>query len=115
MKLIFVYNAGSGLFNLLSDAARKIISPKTYPCNLCALTHSNFGMKKEWKNYLETLDAQPEFLHADEFARQYPAENARLPAIFKHSDGSLTAIADADSINECESIDDLKNLIKNSL
>ena len=42
MKLIFVYNAGSGKLNALFDMAHKIVSPTTYECSLCALTHDAF-------------------------------------------------------------------------
>ena len=66
-KLIFVYNADSGVFNLLGDMAHKMFSPKTYQCSLCALTHGNFGMRREFSDYLKTLPEPFEFLHADEF------------------------------------------------
>lgn len=111
-KLIFVYNADSGIFNLLADVAHKFFSPQTYSCNLCAITHSNLGMKKEWKDYLETLDNPLEFLHADEFKAKYRSEKLELPAIFKEDNGSLILIVDAMTINGCNSIDDLKQYLK---
>jgi hypothetical protein len=111
-KLIFVYNADSGVFNLLSDVAHKIFSPQTYSCNLCAITHSNFGMKKEWKEYLESLDTRLEFLHADEFKNKYQGEKVELPAIFKKENSRLVLLVNADTINECNSIDDLKQSLE---
>jgi len=111
-KLIFVYNADSGVFNLLTDVAHKIFSPQTYSCNLCAITHSNFGMKKEWKEYLESLDSELEFLHADEFNDKYQGERVELPAIFKEENNRLVLILNADTINECNSIDDLKHSLE---
>ncbi|MCA1624544.1 MAG: hypothetical protein LC778_12245 [Acidobacteria bacterium] len=114
-KLIFVYNADSGVFNLLTDVAHKIFSPQTYSCNLCAITHSNFGTKKEWKEYLETLNTPLEFLHADEFKAEYQLEKAELPAIFKEENGSLTLVVNATTINECNSIDDLKQSLHSEL
>ena len=110
-KLVFVYNADSGVFNLMSDVAHKIFSPQTYACNLCAITHSNFGMRKEWKIFLETLKNPPEFLHADEFQKKYDLHVA-LPAIFTEENGSLILKADAGKINECRSIGDLKKIIE---
>lgn len=111
--LIFVYNADSGLFDLLADVAHKIFSPQTYSCNLCAITHSNFGMKKEWKTFLETLDAPFEFLHADEFKARYRFKNTqKLPAVFKKEDGELKEIINSDSINACRTVGDLKRLVK---
>lgn len=112
-KLIFVYNAESGVFNLMSDIAHKIFSPQTYACNLCAVTHSNFGMKREWKAYLASLDDELEFLHADEFKQRYPSETAELPAIFREENaGGLILAVDAPTINKCKSIGDLKKSLQ---
>lgn len=110
-KLIFVYNADSGAFNLLTDIAHKIFSPDTYACNLCAITHSNFGMKREWKEYLETLDVPLEFLHADEFRRKYSIKTVELPAIFTEENSKIVLKIDAATIKDCESVDDLKQCV----
>ena len=108
LKLIFVYNADSGMFNLLSDIAHKMFSPETYSCNLCALTHTNFGMKKQWRKFLESIDAEKEFLHADEFKNKYNIRETKLPAVYKQNgDGDLEILVDAPAINKCQSIDDL--------
>jgi hypothetical protein len=113
--LVFVYNAESGLFNTLADAAHKIFSPRTYPCNLCALTHSAVGMRKEWREFLDGLDAAPEFLHADELEERYGVVGLALPAIFRREGGDVEVLADADSINACVTMDDLKRLLLNAL
>jgi hypothetical protein len=114
-KLIFVYNADSGVFNLLADVAHKIFSPQTYSCNLCAITHSNFGMKKEWKEYLESLETPLEFLHADELKSKYQFEKVELPAIFKEENGNLILAVNAAAINRCNSIEDLKQCLQQNL
>ena len=114
-KIVFVYNADSGVFNLLSDIAHKILSPQTYACNLCAITHSNFAMKKEWREYLDSLSNPLEFLHADEFKKKYKSEKIKLPAIFWEDDGVLKPLADADQINRSKSIGELKRLIESEL
>ena len=64
-SLVFVYNADSGLFNTLTDIAHKIFSPDTYSCNLCMITHDNLSMRSEWKDFIEKLDIELEFLHRD--------------------------------------------------
>lgn len=114
-KIVFVYNADSGVFNLVSDIAHKMFSPQTYACNLCAITHSNFGMRKEWKTYLESLANPLEFLHADEFKSKYNLENVNLPAIFIEENGALRSIADAERINRSKSLEDLKSIIDEEL
>lgn len=109
--LIFVYNADSGLFNTLTDVAHKIFSPQTYPCHLCALTHTAVGMRKEWKQFLDDLGGPLEFLHADELKARYGMQEVPLPAIFQRNGGHIEVSIDADSINACRTLDDLKRLI----
>jgi hypothetical protein len=113
--LVFVYNAKAGVFNALADAAHKIFSPRTYRCNLCALTHSAVGMRKEWREFLDGLDAAPEFLHADELEQRYGAAGLSLPAIFRREDREIEVLVDADSINGCKTMDDLKRLLLSAL
>ncbi|NJK30036.1 MAG: GTPase [Acaryochloris sp. SU_5_25] len=66
-KLIFVYNANSGAMNLALDIAHKVISPDTYSCNLCMLTHDTFTERSAWKSFREAHNIPMEFLHKDEF------------------------------------------------
>lgn len=113
--LVFVYNADSGLFNALTDIAHKIFSPQTYSCNLCALTHSNFGMRSEWKRFIESLDRQVEFLHADELKARYRLEGLWLPVVLEKEDGELKTLVDAESINACRNINELKRTLVNKL
>ena len=112
--IVFVYNADSGLFNTLTDTAHKLFSPETYECNLCAMTFSALGMKKEWKEFLDTMDIPLEFLHRDEFKEKYGTE-AELPAIFLRSGKKLNLVIDANAINECKEIADLKQLINEKI
>ncbi|HEX9918308.1 MAG TPA: hypothetical protein VGA87_04020 [Pyrinomonadaceae bacterium] len=113
--LIFVYNAESGLFNTLGDVAHKIFSPDTYACNLCALTHTAFGMRHEWREFLESLDARLEFLHADELPARYGVRGLPLPAILRRRGGSLEELLDAAAINSCATLDELKRAITSRL
>ncbi len=80
-KLIFIYNADTGLFNTVSDFAHKIVSPSTYACSLCQITYGNFGMKKEWREFLKKVPYEMEFLHKDEALKKYPTLNETFPSI----------------------------------
>ena len=114
-QLVFVYNADGGLFNTLSDVAHKIFSPETYACNLCALTHTAFGMRREWKEFLESLDARTEFLHADELRSRYGMKGLALPAILRKRGATLEEFADAATINSCRTLDELKRVVTDRL
>ena len=95
--------------------AHKTFSPRTYQCNLCALTYSTFGMRTDWKQFLEALDLPLEFLHADQLRQQHKEADAPLPAVFMKRDGRLELLLDADSINACRTIADLKRLVTEKL
>ena len=113
--LVFVYNADTGVFNALADMAHKIFSPQTYACNLCAITHSNFGMRQEWREFIESLDATVEFLHADELRREHGIGDVALPAVFRKVDGGLEPWIGALEINECRGMEELKTLISEKM
>ena len=103
--IIFVYNADSGIFNLLSDMAHKAISPETYSCQLCMLTHGHFGMRDQWQEYLRTLNAKKEFLHRDEFVKKYPEHDAELPALFLERDNVVELLLAASTITSCSTME----------
>lgn len=111
MKLVFVYNADSGLFNTVSDIAHKILSPKTYNCQLCMLTHDHFQVKKDWVSFLQGLNMEAEFLHRDEFVKQYPGYDTTLPAIFIQQAAQLDVLLTRDDINAVKSLPALQDLI----
>ncbi len=111
MKLIFVYNADSGVFNGLADWVHKIFSPETYTCNLCALTYSNLGMRREWRRFIKRLSIPVEFMHRDELRDRYGVTGVSLPAVLKKAGGALEVWLNAETINTAETVDDLKELI----
>lgn len=113
--LVFVYNADSGLFNTVSDIAHKIFSPDTYACNLCAITYGNFSMRTEWKEYLESIEAEFEFLHRDELAEKYGIAAIPLPAVLLKNGEIPTEWINAAEINRCRSLEDLRQLISGKL
>jgi len=112
MKLVFVYNADSGLFNTLTDIAHKLLSPDTYECNLCNLTHGYFAAREEWTTFLDDLDADIEFLHRDEYMERYPDSKVEFPAIFVNAYDELTLWIDKHVINEMSSTDALMEMIR---
>lgn len=109
--LVLVYNADSGLFNAVADAAHKIFSPRTYQCHLCALTHSALGMRRGWRQFFEGLGVPLEFLHADELRARYGVEGVPLPAIFRRRGAGLEVFVGAGEVNACRTGDELKQLI----
>jgi len=113
--IVFVYNADSGLFNLVSDMAHKIISPETYNCQLCMLTHGHFGMRDQWNDFLKTLGVNLEFLHRDEFIKKYHEHSDELPALFLVRDNTLSVLVSANKIIGCSTMDKLIHEVNDSI
>lgn len=108
-RMIFVYNADSGLLNAVKDAVWKVVRPATYPCSLCALTYGWVSMHQAWRRFLERLPHTKVFHHKDDFATAFPGVAVALPAI-------LLAEADARprvlvSAAELDALPDLDALI----
>jgi hypothetical protein len=113
--ILFVYNADSGIFNTVTDIAHKIFSPATYSCNLCAITYGSFGIRTEWKEYLESLRADFEFLHRDELVEKYGRADVSLPAVLLKTEDTVQELIGTEEINRCKSLEDLKQLISAKL
>ncbi len=113
--LVFVYNADSGFVNTLLDIGHKIVSPRTYACNLCAITHSTFSMRDEWKRFVAGLGVPIEFLHRDEIEKQYGIRDVGLPAVFRRRNGALDVWITREEINCCRSLGELEQLVKTRL
>jgi hypothetical protein len=109
--LIFVYNEQSDVFSTVTGYIHKMMSPETYHCNLCKITHHNFGMKKEWVSFIEKLPFQFEFLNKDRFIQKYRNFGIKFPVIFLKEDTRLCLIASAAEIDAQSSTDDLKKLL----
>jgi len=119
MKLVFVYNADSGVFNTLSDIAHKLLSPATYQCDLCSLTHGYFSARDEWVDFLQDLDVEIEFLHRDEYSRVYARQvtdsSIDFPAIFIKNNEQLKLWLDKGAIGGMSSTEELMNTIRDAL
>lgn len=110
--LVFVYNANSGLGDALLDGVHKILSPASYSCSLCAITHGAFTENKLWKEFRKRSGIGMEFLHKDEFANKYADKvksEVRFPILFKVDHGRFQTILNKESIN---ALKDQESLIK---
>lgn len=114
MELIFIYNANSDALNTVIDFAHKIISPSTYSCDLCNLTHSNFGQRAEWKEFVKKTDINLKFYHIDEFEEEFN-KAFKYPIVLKKTPGQLDTVLNASEISKIRDVQDLIETIKSHL
>ncbi|MFD2788956.1 GTPase [Arenibacter sp. H213] len=113
---VFVYNAKSGLGNALLDGAHKILSPDSYSCSLCSITHGAFSENNRWKEFRESSGIKMEFLHKDEFLRKYADKvkegEVHFPIIFEVENGSFKTFLDRENIDGLGDQDALIQIIQ---
>lgn len=111
-KIIFVYNAKSGKISGLLDVAHKLISPKTYPCKLCAITHDTFTENEQWKQFRKNFSLPLVFLHSDEFESNYKITGTNYPVIFLEENKKMTIWISKNEIEQLENSQELIQLLK---
>ena len=120
IKLVFVYNANSGIINAAKDALIKWVKPSQYECNLCMISYGNFSMKKDWKRFLENLKVNVEILHKDELIEKYSPEIQKFPCAYiinnnKHDDEHLEIFISQEEMNSYSSVDELMDSVESKL
>jgi hypothetical protein len=106
MKLVFVYNTDGDPVSSLIDFGHKIISPETYDCSLCKLTHGPFAEAGQWRDFRTSVGIPMEFLHRDEFEKKYQ-QRFEYPVILKKNETFEVVLSKKD----IDSIPDLNGLI----
>ena len=114
-KLLFVYNADSGIVNAVMDSLHKVFSPATYDCNLCAITYTAVSMKKEWRSFIKGLPLPVVFLHRDELINKYGRDDIALPSVLVVNGKLPDILIDAAEINQVDSLEQLIALVNQKI
>lgn len=114
MELILVYNANSGVANKLWDAMHKAVSPSTYACELCSLTHHSVGARSQWKSFLKEKKIPTKVMYKDQFEAIYQ-KSFEFPAVFLYDKSNFTCILDKKAMSELNELEDFLVLLKSRL
>jgi len=114
-KLVFIYNADSGLVNTVKDFWHKALRPSSYQCNLCQTTFGAFGAKKEWKSFINDLGIDSEFLHKDEFIEKYDVKDAKYPSAYILTNGKLKMFISQEQMNKVASLSEMEEIVSSKL
>lgn len=110
-KILFVYNAESGVANALLDTGRRIFRPKEYPCTLCVVTYGPFGMKNDWKKFTNSLPFETSFIHKDELPKIYTAMQLTFPCVLLDDSKTTTVLISASEFSKINDLNTLKNTV----
>ncbi|NJB70808.1 hypothetical protein GGR42_001270 [Saonia flava] len=124
-KLIFVYNANSGIHNAILDSAHKMLSPETYACNLCDITYGTIKEDKIWRKYRKSnknmvkahnpKGLEMQFLHKNEFIKKFDHQDDdpySYPIVFAIINGYMEVFIHTEILNVVETSEELIELIE---
>ncbi|MBQ4803019.1 GTPase [Aquimarina sp. MMG015] len=112
--ILFVYNADSSSWNKYLDFAHKIISPSTYSCGLCNLTHGNFSEKKVWKVFREKSSNTMIFSYKNEFLKKHKKPKYQeliFPVILEQKKSGLEILVKSEELKSIKSVEDLIEIL----
>ena len=112
MELIFIYNAQKGRLNSLIDYIHKTVSPGTYSCNLCAITH-NFKKKRKWDNFIQNFHHKIKFYYKDHL-NDFRLNNYKneLPCCLIYKDEKYSLLINKTTMDILKNEEELIELIK---
>ncbi len=105
-----MYNANKGAGSGLMGSLHKAISPKTYECNLCRLTHGVFAEKKAWRNFRKRSEVEMIFLHKEEYQDKFKSKFESLydlPVILYQDNYDLSVMVKKEELNQMEEVETL--------
>lgn len=113
MTLVFVYNSDSGPISGLLDIGHKILSPGTYQCSLCSLTHDAFSEKEGWRAFRKSVGMPMEFLHRDEFEEKYGISHPYPVILIKN--GDMRVLMKKEEIDGIETMEQLIETVRKAM
>jgi len=117
-RILFVYNAESGVWNRSLDFAHKIISPSTYFCDLCNLTHGSFSEKKVWRTFRGAISHTLVFMYKDKFLKEHPEnqyQNFHFPMILEEKENKQDILISAKELSLIATTEDLIAILKTKM
>lgn len=99
------------------DSFHKAVSPDTYPCKLCALTHGYIGMRDAWRKFLKNAmehGYQFKALHKDEIG-DWPFNFDELPGVYLLSHGTFEKCMGRTELDQIRSLDELIHELEQKL
>jgi hypothetical protein len=100
-KLIFIYNADSGLPAAMLDSAKKLF--RLEACGLCTITHGLLKEKKQWKDCQTQFNLPIDYFHKDDLPNNIKEiVGNNLPSILAQISTKYIVLLNHKEINSCK-------------
>ena len=116
-SLVFVWNADAGMLNAVKDSLHKWISPETYSCKLCQLTHGFRTENIAWREFLDFVGRPVFFFYRDSFPKSgITIEFAeRYPAVIELQKGRWRMVLKSEDFDEITSLQELIAILRSRI
>ena len=74
---------------------------------MCYQTFGTFGMKEEWRQFIDSLPLKKTELHKENFQRMYKPEDMKLPVILISNGKDVQLLFSAAELNQYKSLQEL--------
>ena len=114
-KIYGIYHADGGIIGELSYLWGQITG--TAHCSLCDITHKGISMKRDWKNFTNSLDVDFELLHLNEQTQVLADFTAgKTPCVVGEELGEMKILVDAESLEGCnKSVSSFESTLMSSM
>lgn len=114
-RIIFIYDADSGIAALLQDVVKKAIGRED--CALCEITYGPLGKRPAWRQCEARLDVIIDELHRDQVPDAWGLAHTELPCILARRGDSLPfVLVPKSEIAQCHgSVDALEARVRAAL
>ena len=79
------------------------------------MTYGAFGIKRDWKKNVKSIDYETVFLHKDEFNEKFTFEGAKFPSAYISNSSGLTLLISQEEMNSLTNLDELIELVDKKL
>ena len=114
-KIYGIYHADGGIIGELSYVWGKITG--TAHCSLCDITHKGISMKRDWKNFTNSLDVDFELLLLNEQTQVLADFTAgKTPCVVGEELGEMKILGDAERLEGCnKSVSSFESTLMSSM
>ena len=115
-KILFVFKASNAPISKAVDWFHKVISPGTYQCQLCQLTHHHFGSRALLKTWQKQIPYEVEFWYEDQWNEKHREEELPLIAILQTDQtAQIEIILTKEEIEKLTSLDELLSRVSEKI
>lgn len=109
--IIFAYALPAGLRGRIRHWFRGISNPQNPPCKLYALTHTTWGMAREWREFYRLIPLPKQEIYQGQTITLSSPYSSSTPCIMLRSGANLSEVVSSEEIEALQTIAELRQIL----